>query len=290
MWRAQAGEKNVWGHGRGSLLWEAGNAPDTTSRPVTRGRRRFSSLWRPARAEQHRENDEHLRTRRDIRAAKERRDIQTRIACRLPRDRWANHETVERIVACILVGEITILHLDTRLEPFVLEPNRNHRALRKTPLAPPIKTDFLLEKPVHCPFDSLAEILRQQKSKLIRVRHFGFCFRLHRSIFVERLNVEVSASRHFFHSHFFFRWPLLVQDATGVEFVFGKQRRIQWDLVPIGERIPRFDAEALVLEITIKAFLIDFESEPEAIRQSDFDFFSEEMIRRSMTERVALIN
>ena len=39
---------------------------------IAHGRRRFGSFWRPAGAEQHRENDEHLRTRRVIRAAKER--------------------------------------------------------------------------------------------------------------------------------------------------------------------------------------------------------------------------
>jgi len=78
--------------------------------PVAHGRRRFGSFWRPAGSEQHRENDEHLRTRRVIRAAKERRDIQARIACRLPRDRWANNETIKRIAPRVLVGEVAILH------------------------------------------------------------------------------------------------------------------------------------------------------------------------------------
>src|SRR5947207_12416790 len=78
--------------------------------------------------------------------------------------------------------------------------------------------------------------------------------------------IQVSAARHFFHSHFFLRWSLLVQDAASAKFVFCKQRRIQWNLVPVGERITRFDAETLVLQIAIKAFLLDFEREPEAIR------------------------
>src|SRR5437764_8466897 len=89
---------------------------------------------------------------------------------------------------------------------------------------------------------------------------------LRRSFFVERLKVQVSAARHFFNSHFFLRWSLLVQDAASAKFVFCKQRRIQWNLVPVGERITRFDAETLVLQIAIKAFLLDFEREPEAIR------------------------
>src|SRR5205823_4736769 len=186
--------------------------------------------------------------------------------CRLPRDRWANHETVERMAARVFVGKIAILHLDTCLEPFVLEPDRSHRTLRKPPLASAITSDFLFEKPIHCPFDPLAEIFRQQKSEFICIRHFGFCFPLHRSFFVERLKIQVSAARYFFHSHFFLRWSLLVQDAASAKFVFCKEGRIQWNLVPIGERITRFEAETLVLQIAIKAFLLDFEREPEAIR------------------------
>src|SRR5260370_11288840 len=215
--------------------------------------------------------------------------MQTRIAWRLPSYRWANHETMGRIAACIFAGEIAILRFCPRFEAFVFEPDRNQGALRKAPFSPTIASNFLFEKPIHCPFDSLPEIFRQQKSKLIRVRHFGFCFRLNRSFFVERLDVEVSALRHFFHSHFFLRWPLFAQDATGAKFVFGKQRRIQWNLVPIGERVARFDAETLVLKIAVKALLTELESDSEAMWQPHFDFFSEEMVRPSVTERAAFI-
>src|SRR5258708_28168967 len=90
--------------------------------------------------------------------------------------------------------------------------------------------------------------------------------------------------------HIFLRWALFAQDPPRAKFVFGKQCRVQWNLVPIGERVARFDAETLVLKIAVKALLTELESDSEAMWQSHFDFFSEEMVRRSVTERVAFIN
>src|SRR5437762_14248562 len=66
------------------------------------------------------------------------------------------------MAARVFVGKIAILHLDTCLEPFVLEPDRSHRTLRKPPLASAITSDFLFDKPIHCPFDPLADISRHQ--------------------------------------------------------------------------------------------------------------------------------
>ncbi len=80
---------------------------------------------------------------------------------RFPCNGRTDNETVERIGARIFVGEITILHFDAGFKTFVLEPDRNYRALGKAPLATAIKTNFLLKKPVHGPFDPFAEIFRQ---------------------------------------------------------------------------------------------------------------------------------
>src|SRR5260370_38780717 len=116
--------------------------------------------------------------------------MQTRIAWRLPSYRWANHETMGRIAACIFAGEIAILHFYPRFEAFVFEPDRNQGTLRKAPFSPTIASNFLFEKPIHCPFDPLAEIFRQQKSEFIRVRHFEFSFRLHVTLLAGVLKVE----------------------------------------------------------------------------------------------------
>src|SRR5713226_2483803 len=128
-----------------------------TALPIPRGGRRFASGFGTG-TEQHRENNEHLHARRVIRAAEEGRDIKARIACRLPCDSWPNNETVEWIATSIFVGKIAILHFRSGFEPFVLEPDRDYCALSKAPLAAAIKTDFLLEKPIHRPFDSLTKI------------------------------------------------------------------------------------------------------------------------------------
>jgi hypothetical protein len=81
-----------------------------------------------------------------------------------------------------------------------------------------------------------------------------------------------------------------VKDPAGAELVFGKQGRVKRDLAPIGKSVARFDTEALVLEITVKTFLAHFERNAEAIRQADFNFFGEEMIGRSVPERVAFVD
>src|SRR5207302_3205300 len=90
--------------------------------------------------------------------------------------------------------------------------------------------------------------------------------------------------------HISLGWALFAQNPPGAKFVFGKQCRVQWNLVPVGERIARFHAKALVLKVAVESFLGDFECNAKTIRQAHFDFFSEEMVRRSVTECVPLVN
>src|SRR5207302_7896291 len=101
---------------------------------------------------------------------------------------------------------------------------------------------------------------------------------------VDRLEIEMRMAGKLFVGHRSLRRTFLAQNPACAEFVLGKYSRIEWDLTPVGDSITRFEAEAFVLEIAIEPFLAHLERDAEPVRQTDFNFFRKEMIRRSVAE------
>src|SRR5204862_8223447 len=101
--------------------------------------------------------------------------------------------------------------------------------------------------------------------ELISVRHFWFSFFVHVA-FIGRFNVQMGVPSEFLLCHGLLGWSFFVNNAPSAEFIFGKQRGIQRNFIPIGQSVPRFNAETLVLEVAIESFLGDFERNSETIR------------------------
>src|SRR5947209_8419481 len=112
--------------------------------------------------------------------------------------------------------------------------DRGDDAVGNAPLASAIATDFLLEECVHCPFDSVEKIFGKQESQFVGI---GNVFAL-----IKTAGSEFTSRR---------RRPFVMQNVAGADFVFGENCRVQWDLVPIRERIPAFNAKGRVLGIAI---------------------------------------
>ncbi len=127
-----------------------------------------------------------------------------------------------------LTVKFCVLHFHPRREAFVRKEQRHLDGLRETPLAPAIAADFVLEKGVECPVDTLDDFLRKQQPKLVGIGpvrlHRGFLFPHHHFLFI-RIDV-------FFIHHLLFR-AFLMENPAGAKLVFGEKRGVQRNLVPV---------------------------------------------------------
>ena len=65
------------------------------------------------------------------------------------------------------------------------------------------------------------------------------------------------------------RRAFIVENVPDANLVFGKDRWVQWNFVPIRECIPGFNAECRILKIAVVTLDIGVKRKVEAIRQTD---------------------
>ena len=81
-----------------------------------------------------------------------------------------------------------------------------------------------------------------------------------------------------------------MSNGTDAEFVFGEDSRIERNLAPIGKRITAFETDAGRASAAIKSLETSLGRDTEAIGQTHFEFLGKDMIGRTMSKRVALVN
>jgi hypothetical protein len=119
----------------------------------------------------------------------------------------------------------------------------------------------------------LAEILGEEQAKFVGIGNLG------RSALFLLL--------------FFFFWrrrSLFVANGSDTKFVFGEERWIERNLVPLSKSPSCFYAYCRRAPSTFKSLELRFRRHPKTIRQTHFDLLSDEMIGWSMAERLSLVN
>ena len=81
-----------------------------------------------------------------------------------------------------------------------------------------------------------------------------------------------------------------MENVPDANFVFGEDRRVQRNLVPIRKCIPAFNAECRSLSIAIEMLDIAFNGNIEAIRQTHFTLQGPVIIRRTIMHIIEFIN
>src|ERR1700674_1000789 len=152
--------------------------------------------------------------------AKQRRDIQTRVAAWPPSDRGSDDKAVVRSTSGALVAEATEQEFYSALQFFVGEPKRSHNTLRNAPFAAAVAADFLFEKAIQCPLDAVKEILRKQEAHFVRIGSF------HRCIKSARPELMTWRGRSF-----------VMENSAAAELVLSKDGGIQRNLIPMGEGV-----------------------------------------------------
>jgi hypothetical protein len=80
-----------------------------------------------------------------------------------------------------------------------------------------------------------------------------------------------------------------VPNSADAEFVFGEERWVKRNLIPISKSPACFKAYCLRATATIKSFELCFGRYVKTIRQTHFNFLSEKMIGRPVAESLTLI-
>src|SRR5438132_9329869 len=86
------------------------------------------------------------------------------------------------------------------------------------------------------------------------------------------------------------RSAFIVKDIADAEFVLSEESGIERDLVPIGQRVARFQAECCILQRATVSFHAVFNREIDSIRQSDFDLLSKRVIGAAKVNNVIFID
>ena len=81
-----------------------------------------------------------------------------------------------------------------------------------------------------------------------------------------------------------------MENIADSRFEFGEDSWVERNLVPIGERITPFDTKRRVLSISVVVLDVVFESNVEPIRQTNFTFFGEMVIRIAEVDDVVFVN
>ena len=155
--------------------------------------------------------------------SKQRRNIQPRVLRWLPRYRRPNDHPIGRLLARVpdsSIGKCGELHFRADLEPFTRQNNGEHETLSEADLTPSISANFLFEKAVHRPFHMLTKILRQEQPHFKGIRK--------RFVFIEKCLRFT-----------FLQWcrrTFVMQNMANAEFVLDEDRRVERNLVPIGQR------------------------------------------------------
>src|SRR4029079_5114316 len=84
--------------------------------------------------------------------------------------------------------------------------------------------------------------------------------------------------------------PFFMEDFSRAEFVFGEQRRIERNLVPIGQRPTCFNAEVAVRYVTLGKLDLVLYCYAEPIGQAYFYLLSQEVISWSMRIEVSFVD
>src|SRR5437868_12762731 len=79
-------------------------------------------------------------------------------------------------------------------------------------------------------------------------------------------------------------------DRPNPEFVFDKNGWIERNFSPIGERITAFQAHRLKAAAAVEAFELGLRRDPKAAGETHFHFLGEEVIRRTVLERVPFVD
>src|SRR5262249_3002228 len=140
--------------------------------------------------------------------------VQSSLRGRFPRDCWTEHEAVHGIAACVFRRDILIFHFYADFQAFVRQENRRQCRLRETPFTSAIAGILLFKKPVHGPFDSFEEILREKQTNFVGIGNLGWAALL-------------------FFSCRCRRWNFFVSNGADAEFVLREDCWIERDLVPI---------------------------------------------------------
>src|SRR5262249_20620796 len=85
------------------------------------------------------------------------------------------------------------------------------------------------------------------------------------------------------------RWNFFVSNGADAKFVFGENRRVQRNLVPISKSPSRFETHGLRATTAIKSFPLRFRRYVETPGQTHFDLLSEKMIRWSVPKSLSFI-
>src|SRR4029453_2809513 len=251
-----------------SKIATSGNRAGVVTKP--RGHRRFGfGLFVPEEPGKGNKDVSHGRV---LRATEQRRNVKARTCCRFPCKGWTDHKSVLGIAACVFDGEILILHFQADFQALVRQENGSHDALGEAPFAAAIAGVLFFEEPVHGPLNVLAEILGEEQAKFVGIGNLG-----RSALFL----------------FFFFLWwwrSFFVSNSADTEFVFGEERWIERNVVPLSKSPSCFYAHCFRAPSTFKSFELCFRGHPKTIRQTHFDLLSEKMIGRSMAEPLALVN
>jgi hypothetical protein len=241
---------------------------------ITRGRRRFASgFFTHAGSEKIGKHGEELHLGRFMIHTEQRRNIEARIATRLPCGGRADNKAVIGSSAAFLVAEAAELKLDASFELFVRKKKWSEHTLRDAPFTAAVASDFLFEKGIQRPFKAAEEFLRQEKSQFISVGNG------HGSVEPAGSKLLGGGGRAF-----------IVQNIADAELVFGKDCRVERNLVPVRKRITSFDGESRVLARAVISLDRVLDGQINSIRQADFDFLSKSVVGTAVVNDVVLVN
>src|SRR5262249_4211556 len=202
-----------------------------------------------------------LHYRRFVVYAEKRRDVETHVVRQSPGNSWSNNKTVVRRASAELIAKAAELTFDSGFQffkesrssshwpnvfslrtfviispswsAFVKEVNRGNETLGDAPLTTTIAFDLLLKEGIKGPFDFVEKVFGEKQSEFVGVGNF--------LAFIETARPElVRGSRRTF----------IMQNVADAKFVFGEDRRIERNFVPVSKGIACFDAECRVLKIS----------------------------------------
>ena len=81
-----------------------------------------------------------------------------------------------------------------------------------------------------------------------------------------------------------------MQNIADAEFVLHEDRRVERNLIPIGQGVAAFNAQCSLLSVSPKCFDRVFDCDAESIRETDFDFLSKAVVGAIEAKGIALVN
>src|SRR5262249_7694959 len=150
---------------------------------------------------------------------------------------WADHQTFYRAIRFYWLAAAAVLHFKPNLKLLFWQKNWNFDALRETGARAFSIAKFAVNKDVHCPLDQVGKVVRDQQ------REFSGILRC----------------------------------IVKAETVFSRNCGIEGKLVPIRQRVTRFESEAALKSVSFGMFDLVLHSDSEAGRQPHFDFLPQKL-------------